>query len=256
MQRPTPDPLKHQLALYRSLGFGFLEGIETAEAAESPADEPGVDLFDHEAAPSADHGPALVHGEGMPLAERRDALDRLAAERIAACTMCRLCHSRTQTVPGEGNPAAELAIVGEGPGANEDATGRPFVGRAGELLDKIIAAMKFQREDVFIGNVVKCRPPSNRQPEPDEMAMCLPYLEEQLAIVRPRVIVTLGKTALVGLMPEHARLSMTRARGTWMEWRGIPVMPTYHPAYLLRDPRKKRVVWEDMQKVMDVFGKR
>lgn len=244
----THDPVRTQLQVLRSLGFGFLEGIERTSAAESPEPAPpGAEAGDL-AGPMAFEGPPLA-------LEERVARLQAIGEETAACAKCRLHLGRSRSVPGEGDPMAGLMFVGEGPGFHEDQQGRPFVGPAGELLTKIIEAMQFRREEVFIANVVKCRPPQNRQPEPDEMACCLPYLERQIDVIRPRAIVTLGKTALMGLMPEHAHSSMTRVRGQWLDYAGIPVMPTFHPAYLLRSPQQKRLVWEDMQKVMKLFGK-
>ena len=175
------------------------------------------------------------------------------AAAVAGCTRCRLCEKRTNPVPGEGNPNADLMFIGEGPGAEEDATGRPFVGAAGQLLDKMINAMTFQREDVFIANIVKCRPPGNRAPAPDEAAACIGYLKGQIAQVRPKVIVCLGATALTFLTGEQG--GITRLRGKWLEFEGIPVMPTFHPAYLLRQPSAKRDAWHDLQMVMKVLGK-
>lgn len=175
------------------------------------------------------------------------------AAAISGCSRCRLCEKRTNPVPGEGNPDADLMFIGEGPGADEDATGRPFVGAAGQLLDKMIAAMTFRREEVFIANIVKCRPPGNRAPAPDEAAACIGYLKEQIALVRPKVIVCLGATALTFLTGEQG--GITRLRGNWLEFEGIPVMPTFHPAYLLRQPSAKREAWHDLQMVMKVLGK-
>jgi len=168
---------------------------------------------------------------------------------IGDCVRCRLHEHRTNIVFGEGNPEAELVFVGEGPGADEDRSGRPFVGKAGKLLDKIIEAIGMNRAEVYIANVVKCRPPENRTPERDESATCGPFLFRQLGVIRPKVIVALGGPALQCLT--GSREGITKARGNWKEWRGIPVMPTYHPAYLLRSPDKKKDVWEDMKKVRD-----
>jgi DNA polymerase len=140
-------------------------------------------------------------------------------------------------------------FVGEAPGRDEDAKGEPFVGRAGKLLDKIIEAMGMKREDVYIGNVAKHRPPENRQPAADEMATCLPFLREQINIIQPKIIVTLGATAIQGLLATEEKIS--QLRGKWINWDGIWVMPTYHPAFLLRNPAMKKPVWEDMQKVME-----
>jgi uracil-DNA glycosylase len=174
--------------------------------------------------------------------------------RIGACTKCRLCKSRTHTVPGQGHPAPDIMFIGEGPGADEDAQGLAFVGRAGQLLTKIIEAMGLTRDEVFIGNVVKCRPPENRTPLPDEMAACLPFLHEQVALLKPKVIVALGATAVRGLFGEGAK-GITKLRGQWMSFEGIDVMPTYHPAYLLRNPDSKRDVWDDMKTVLKHLGR-
>ena len=170
-------------------------------------------------------------------------------EEITNCQKCRLCAARTHAVPGEGNPHARLMFIGEGPGRDEDLTGRPFVGRAGQLLDKMIAAIGLSREEVYIANVVKCRPPQNRAPEMDEVAACMPYLRAQVGLIRPQVIVLLGSSALGAILgPEHR---ITRERGAWIERTGVWFMPTFHPAALLRDESKKRPVWEDLKKVRD-----
>lgn len=180
--------------------------------------------------------------------ERRTHL-ALLAEEVRTCSKCELSKARTQTVFARGNPLAELCFVGEGPGADEDAQGEPFVGKAGQLLDKMIAAMGYQRDDVYICNIVKCRPPNNRKPEPIEMKTCGAYLQKQLEHVAPKVIVALGATAVQGLIGTSE--GIMRLRGTWKLYRGtIPVMPTFHPAYLLRQPEAKRDVWADLQKVM------
>lgn len=179
-------------------------------------------------------------------------------EAALACVKCpHLVKSRTQVVFGVGNPKAELMFVGEAPGADEDAQGEPFVGRAGQLLTKIIQAMGFSREEVYIGNVLKCRPdmppgaPGNRKPRPDEMETCLPWLEKQIELIKPRVMVALGATAVEGLLGATAPVG--KLRGRWLDFRGIPVMATYHPAYLLRNQSitEKRKVWEDMLQVLE-----
>ena len=179
---------------------------------------------------------------------RDGSLDEIRSD-IGECTRCRLHEQRTNIVFGEGNPAADLVFVGEGPGAEEDRTGRPFVGKAGKLLDKIIEAIGMRRSDVYIANVVKCRPPDNRTPERDEAATCGPFLFRQLGFIRPKVIVALGAPALQCLT--GSREGITKVRGHWQEWNGIRVMPTYHPAYLLRVPDKKKETWEDMKRVRD-----
>lgn len=172
------------------------------------------------------------------------SLDEVAGA-IRHCNNCLLCQGRTHTVPGEGNPAARLMLVGEGPGATEDETGRPFVGKAGELLTSILAAIDLPREQVFIANVVKCRPPANRKPLPEEIAACLPYLERQVALVAPRVLVALGATAAEALL--GARRSLGELRGRVHSYHGIPLVVTYHPAALLRNPNWKKPTWDDVR---------
>ena len=166
---------------------------------------------------------------------------------IGDCTRCGLCEGRTQVVNTHGNRNARLMFVGEAPGADEDAQGKPFVGRAGQLLTKIIEAIGLKREDVIIGNVNRCRPPGNRQPTLEEAAICRPFLFREIAAVRPEVIVVMGNTALRNLL--EIREGITRVRGQFQDFQGIKVMPTFHPAYLLRDPSKKRETWEDMKTV-------
>jgi uracil-DNA glycosylase family 4 len=168
---------------------------------------------------------------------------------IGDCKRCGLCDGRTQVVNTHGNHKARLMFVGEAPGADEDAQGKPFVGRAGQLLTKIIEAIGFNREEVLIGNVNRCRPPGNRQPTLEEAAICRPFLFREIAAVQPDVIVVMGNTALRNLL--EIREGITRVRGQFQDFRGIKVMPTFHPAYLLRDPSKKRETWEDLKKVRD-----
>lgn len=199
-----------------------------------------------------------------PSADTEAKAARLAELRppVLACTKCpHLAASRTQVVFGVGNPAAELMFVGEAPGEDEDRQGEPFVGKAGQLLTKIIVAMGFEREDVYIANVLKCRPDmppgesGNRKPRPAEMETCLPYLRQQIDIIQPRALVALGATAMEGLLGETQ--PMNRLRGRWHEFNGIPLMATYHPAYLLRNQAlsEKRKVWEDMLMVLEKLEK-
>jgi DNA polymerase len=171
---------------------------------------------------------------------------------IGECTRCPLNESRTHVVHSEGNRRAQLMFVGEAPGANEDEQARPFVGRAGQLLNKIIEAIGLKREDVFIGNVNRCRPPQNRTPTLAEAATCKPFLLREIAIVQPKVIVVLGNTAMKNLL--ETKEGITKVRGQFQDYKGIKVMPTFHPAYLLRDPSKKRETWEDMKKVRDYLN--
>lgn len=168
---------------------------------------------------------------------------------IGDCRRCKLCSGRTNVVFGVGNPNADLMFIGEGPGRDEDLQGEPFVGRAGQLLTDIITkGMGMKREDVYIANVVKCRPPENRNPEPDEVAACEPFLKKQIDLVRPRIIVALGKFAVQALL--QSKVPITKLRGQWHSYHGIKLMPTFHPAYLLRNPADKKLVWEDIKKVI------
>jgi DNA polymerase len=177
-----------------------------------------------------------------------ESLPQIWAE-LKDCTRCTLHEGRTHVVNTEGNSRARLMFVGEAPGADEDAQARPFVGRAGQLLTKIIEAIGLKREDVLIGNVNRCRPPGNRAPMPDEAATCKPFLLREIAAVKPEVIVVLGNTAMKNLL--DTKIGITRLRGEFQDFNGIKVMPTFHPAYLLRDPSKKRETWEDLKRVRD-----
>ena len=181
------------------------------------------------------------------MANGPEGLDDIRAD-LGDCQRCALAAGRTQIVYGQGNPKARLVFVGEGPGAEEDRQGFPFVGAAGQLLDKIIAAMKLARDQVYICNVIKCRPPGNRNPEPEEIKACQPFLERQLAAIAPEVICTLGTFASQTLLGTDMPIS--RLRGRFHKYGNIKVMPTFHPAYLLRNPDQKRAVWEDMKKIM------
>jgi DNA polymerase len=181
-----------------------------------------------------------------------ETLEQVRAD-LGDCQRCKLAGGRRTLVYGVGNAKARLVFVGEGPGADEDAKGEPFVGRAGQLLTEIITkGMQLRREDVYICNVVKCRPPGNRNPEPDEVAACEPFLMRQLGAIGPEVIVALGKFAAQTLL--RSKTPITQLRGRWFDYQGVMLMPTFHPAYLLRNPGDKRLVWEDIQKVMRVLG--
>jgi DNA polymerase len=187
----------------------------------------------------------LFTGAGV---RQATTLDELRAE-LGDCRRCKLWHGRTHIVFGVGHPQARLMFVGEGPGRDEDLQAEPFVGRAGQLLTEIITkGMKLRREDVYIANVIKCRPPENRNPEPDEIAACQPFLLRQIDIVRPRVLVALGTFAAQTLL--GVKTPISRLRGNWFDYHGVQLMPTLHPAYLLRNPNDKKLVWEDIKKVM------
>jgi uracil-DNA glycosylase family 4 len=198
-----------------------------------------------------DDSASLFGDTGKPaetLAPSDETLEQIWAE-LKDCTRCTLHEGRTNVVNTEGNSRARLMFVGEAPGADEDAQARPFVGRAGQLLTKIIEAIGFKREEVLIGNVNRCRPPGNRAPMPDEAATCKPFLLREIASVQPDVIVVMGNTAMKNLL--DTKEGITRLRGKFQDFKGIKVMPTFHPAYLLRDPSKKRETWEDLKKVRD-----
>lgn len=194
------------------------------------------------------HGPSLFE-----TFERvaNDSLERIR-EDIGDCKRCRLCERRNKIVFGVGNAKAELVFIGEGPGHDEDIQGEPFVGRAGKLLTDMIKAMGLRREDVYIANVVKCRPPENRVPEKDEVATCSPFLLRQLEVISPKVIVCLGNVAAQNLLGTNK--SISHFRGQWFDFRGSRLLATYHPAYLLRNPAAKGDVWNDLKKVMTVLG--
>ncbi len=212
-----------------------------ARAVEQPAARP--------------HQPSPPRRATEPSSGPDERVTRLAllAEEARSCTKCRLHTKRKQAVFARGNPFAELCFVGEGPGADEDAQGEPFVGKAGQLLDRMIAAMGYQRDEVYICNIVKCRPPENRKPEPDEMAACSPFAVQQIGLVKPKALVALGATAVQAMMGTTE--GITRLRGRMKMYKGIPMMPTFHPAYLLRNPDAKREVWADLQEVMKLLGK-
>lgn len=185
---------------------------------------------------------------GPPAHEPRPETLEAIREDLGDCRRCGLAGTRTRLVYGVGNPQARLVLVGEAPGREEDLKGEPFVGEAGRLLDKILAAMGMRREEIYICNVLKCRPPNNRDPQPDEVATCEAFLVRQIAAIRPQVIVGLGRFAVQSLL--KSRVPIGQLRGEWQSYQGIPLMPTYHPAYLLRNPEGKRDVWEDMKAVL------
>lgn len=205
-----------------------------------PSEPPASSLF----------GEASLAGDAVPETKSAgETLEDIRAD-LGECQRCKLWRTRTNIVFGEGNPKAELMFVGEAPGADEDASGRPFVGRAGQLLTKMIEAIGMKREEVYIANILKSRPPDNRNPEADETAACKPFLLRQIAVIRPKLIVTLGNPATQGLL--ETRIGITKLRGEFQDYprlAGIKVLPTFHPAFLLRSPDKKREAWEDLKKV-------
>jgi DNA polymerase len=193
---------------------------------------------------------AMLFENGIESWEKAKTLEELN-KLICNCTKCKLHEGRNNFVFGSGNPDADVMVIGEGPGAEEDKQGLPFVGRAGQLLTDILKAIKFSREEVYIGNIVKCRPPGNRTPLPDEMETCLPYLSKQIDLIKPKMILCLGLTAAKGLLKKKE--SLTKLRGQVFDYDGIKVMVTYHPAALLRNPNWKRDCWADVQKFRKLY---
>ncbi len=216
-----------------------------------PAVKTPTDLFGNPVKVAmAEPQPDAFDGPPLPRDKRISLLVKLDETEVKGCTKCGLHENRTHTVFGEGDPEADLMFIGEGPGENEDLTGRPFVGKAGQKLDEMIKAMKLRREDVYIANIVKCRPPGNRAPTAVETATCTPYLHRQVELVRPKVIVTLGLPATKHVLGLNQ--PMGKLRGNWHAWRGVKVMPTYHPAYLLRSytMANRKAVWSDLQQAL------
>jgi uracil-DNA glycosylase len=214
-------------------------GVAPPSPPPSPAPQPTTSLIMKPLEP-----PDEDRDAGAP---RGAAGLQLVREELGDCKRCKLCATRTNIVFGVGNPDASLVFVGEAPGADEDAQREPFVGKAGQLLTKMIEAMGYARGDVYICNVLRCRPPGNRNPEPDEVAACEPFLKKQLGAIRPRMIVALGKFAVQCLLRDDSPIG--RLRGNLRSYEGIPLMPTFHPAYLLRDPSKKKLAWDDLKAV-------
>jgi uracil-DNA glycosylase family 4 len=244
---PLTPALADLLAYLGEIGYGdvYLRGAALdAAGAGRPAAEPAAARKSPPAPPSVPDGSPKTRDS----AARAAQLAALAGT-AAGCTHCRLCEGRNKVVFGAGNPDAELMLIGEGPGGEEDRQGLPFVGPAGALLTRIIQAMDLKREDVYIANIVKCRPPGNRDPQPDEVAACRGFLEKQIALVQPRIIVALGRVAAQTLLGNET--SIGQMRGRWYRVHGVPTMVTYHPAALLRNQALKRPTWEDMQQVRD-----
>ena len=239
---------KKQLLHLQALG---IEGVQLSKEPV-PKSTASVPVFQQPTPNVSQTERVSLFGDLAPQAEKlassRETFEEIHNE-IGDCTRCPLHRERTTVVHTEGNKKARLMFVGEAPGADEDIQARPFVGRAGQLLTKIIEAIGLKREEVLIGNVNRCRPPGNRPPTPEEASMCKPFLLREIAIVQPEVIVVLGNTAMKNLL--DTREGITKLRGIFQEYKGIKVMPTFHPAYLLRDPSKKRETWEDLKKVRD-----
>lgn len=268
-----PPPEKDEPAEETEPSWDAAPPVDEQEPPPPPDEEeppPPEPLFQHPPAPPPREEPAPPPPSAAapaPVASpapKRSAVHSILGkcasleevrEVLGECTRCKLAKlGRTNVVFGVGNPAADVMFIGEGPGADEDRQGEPFVGKAGQLLTKIIeGGMGLSRADVYIANIVKCRPPQNRDPEPDEVETCRPFVEAQIRLIQPKVIVTLGRYASQTLL--GTTTSMTQLRGKWQEYDGIAVMPTFHPAYLLRNPAGKRPVWEDIQEVLKFLGR-
>jgi len=227
----------------------ILEKVSPGVAVVEPDEDQPESATEVSVMPLPNKEPQSLFGEETMLTAEPE-FESLDAHLVAInqCEKCGLCESRTNFVYGIGNPHADIMFVGEAPGRDEDLQGVPFVGRAGKLLDKILEAMKLSRDDVYIANILKCRPPGNRDPQPDEMQTCIPYLKEQIRLIRPKFLVALGRIAAHGLLETTTPLG--RLRGQWHSFDGIPMIVTYHPAALLRFQQYKRPTWEDMQTLM------
>lgn len=244
------DPLGYQRRAQSAPALSEPPASLAPPAPRSLVEAPTLDL------PIKSESRKIEEREAQEVLTQDERLEKLAILRdnVAVCTKCRLHEQRTQTVFARGSGQSGLCFIGEGPGADEDEQGLPFVGRAGQLLDRMITAMGLSRDDVYVCNIVKCRPPNNRKPMPDEVTACKPYLERQLELLKPEVMVALGATAVEGLLGISE--GITRLRGKWKLYRGtVPVMPTFHPAYLLRNPSAKHPVWEDMCEVLRHMGR-
>lgn len=229
------DDLRRVMEFYQGLGFTYL-----------PLRSADLSL---EARPTVREESARYTAEGGEHSRDAEAELKRVREEIGDCRRCFLSRERKNIVFGEGNPEADLMFVGEGPGREEDLQARPFVGEAGKVLSSLIGKMGFRRQDVYIANVVKCRPPMNRDPEEEEIATCLPFLRRQIEIIRPRVIMCLGRISshiIIGM-----KTPISRLRGRFYSYQGIPVMPTFHPAYLMRNPKDKWLTWDDAQQVLE-----
>jgi uracil-DNA glycosylase family 4 len=251
--RSLVHELRRQLATLEQMGVYSLPAGSRAEASELAAPGPRRSDDPPPAAQAADPSPA-AQADDPPLPDSEAAAGprrtlQIVREEVGECTRCKLAPTRSKLVFGVGAEDAPLMFVGEAPGAEEDRRGEPFVGAAGQLLDRMIAAMGWTRESVYIANVLMCRPPGNRDPQPDEVSQCLPFLHRKIEVIRPRIIVALGKPATHALLSTTAPISALRGR--FHPFRGIKVMPTYHPAFLLRSPDRKRDAWSDLKQVIE-----
>lgn len=247
----TIDGLKILLEFYKELGFERLP-LHMGKWSNG--------VMYKEQSKDVHNTPMLQHSNASLGSRNHDKVAALNAlsDEIGDCQRCKLSKGRTHVVFGEGNAHAKIMFIGEAPGREEDLQARPFVGDAGQLLTRLIERMGFKREDVYIANIVKCRPPMNRDPQDDEISTCFPFLDKQIDIISPEVIVSLGKISaytLLGVRGPISKFSITKVRGRFYEYKGIPVMPTFHPAYLLRNPKDKWLTWEDAQAVLKKLQK-
>ncbi|RJQ43835.1 MAG: uracil-DNA glycosylase [Nitrospiraceae bacterium] len=249
--------LKKSLEFYRELGFEYLP-VKIEKKFKSAIEQKSQSTEVQECRSAKVQKTESTKVQKLKTAEAGNiALDREAAlkalrEEIGDCKRCKLSGNRKNIVFGEGSPDARLMFIGEGPGRDEDIQGRPFVGEAGQLLTRMITKLGLRREEVYIANIVKCRPPNNREPEEDEIATCRPFVERQIEIISPAVIVSLGRISAQSLL--RVKTAISRLRGNFIEYNNVPVMPTFHPAYLLRNPKDKWKTWDDMQKVLERLG--
>jgi uracil-DNA glycosylase family 4 len=237
---------------YREMGIHDFYRRPVAEAASIREGTHPTAANPRQGEPAVEESDASSFDSLTPVVQDKAAALKAIREDIGDCTRCRLCKGRKNIVFGVGNVNADIMLVGEGPGADEDEQGEPFVGRAGQLLNNMISAMGIRREDVYIANIVKCRPPGNRTPERDECDTCSPFLLRQIEVIRPKVIVALGAVAAKNLLAVND--SMANLRGRWYDFKGSRLLVTYHPAFLLRDPRQKKEAWKDLQMVMKYLG--
>ena len=251
--------IKRHLRYQTDLGLAEVHAPTPSSVPPAPEVEETLEEANREASPGAQAQPTPrpTSDKAPRPPERKDAgeeeaLRRLREDEVGDCRRCKLWEGRTNLVFGEGSPRAALVFVGEAPGFQEDRQGRPFVGRAGHLLTRMVKAIDLEREDVYICNVIKCRPPDNRDPQPDEVMTCEPFLKKQLEIIGPRIICAMGNFAVRTLL--RRKEGVTKLRGRWFEYEGIPLMPTFHPAYVLRNPGFTRpLVWEDLQEIKRVY---
>jgi DNA polymerase len=257
--------LKKAMEFYQELGFTYLpvkieqknrsakvQKCKSAEAPKSKSEECGVrnaELKSEIRDPRSEIDDSELQTPNSKLPIDRESALKALREEIGDCQRCKLCRDRTNIVFGEGLSEAKIVFIGEGPGRDEDIQARPFVGEAGKLLTSLITKLELKREEVYIANIVKCRPPNNREPEDDEILTCRPFVEKQIEIIKPRVIVSLGKVAMHALL--KIKTPISRVRGNFFDYHGIPLMPTFHPAYLLRNRKDKWLTWGDMQKVLE-----